>query len=127
GAVATQEADIIPQWQQLVLDRGDQSGMVAAWQIGASDGTTKQHVANMGESGSAIVKYDKSGPMTEAMQDFEIMGAERYCLALGKKAVRHAISNRVGQAEAPPLVLQICEQRSVGFVRTQNFNAKGFL
>lgn len=101
--------------------------MVTTRQIGSSDGTTKQHVANMGKSGSLIVKHDMPGRVPGAMQDLELMGAERYCLPLGKKAVRHAVPYRIGQAEAPPLVLQICKQRTVGFVRTQNFHAKGFL
>src|SRR5215210_6197282 len=49
GSVSADERDVVPEGQELLLDRPDQGPAVAARQIGASDGAAKQDIPDKSE------------------------------------------------------------------------------
>ena len=128
GPVAADEADVVAERQQLFLDRGDQRGVVAARQVGAADRAAKQHVADMGEFGGAVVVDDMAGRMAGAMQHLERHARRSDTVSpSSRKRSGTQLRTRVGQAEALRLVLEIGEQRPVGLVRADDLDAERVL
>src|SRR6476661_1984089 len=50
GAMAADEADVVAERQQLVLDRTDQCGVAASRQVGTADRAVEQDIADMREA-----------------------------------------------------------------------------
>src|SRR6202020_2893066 len=63
GAMAADEADIISERQQLLLDRFDQGAVIATRKIGATDRAVEQDIADMGEAHILVEKDHAAGGM----------------------------------------------------------------
>src|SRR3954464_6782081 len=92
GAVAADEADVIAERQQLVLDRTDQGGMAAAGQVGAADRAVEQDVADMREAQAPIEKDDAAGRVAGAVQDLEGQLADADRVAFLEPAVGREVA-----------------------------------
>lgn len=110
GTMPAQEADIVPQRQQLFLDHADQGLVIAAGKIGTSNRAVEKHIADMRKTRRAIEEDDVSRRMPRTMQHLEAVVTERHRLTLGQETVRHAVADGVGYAETASLVLEIVEQ-----------------
>ena len=69
--MAADEADIVAERQQLVLDRLDQGGVIAAGNVASADRALEQHVAHMGEALLRVEEGDAARRMARAMKDVE--------------------------------------------------------
>ena len=65
--MAGHKGDIIAEWKQFGLDRGDQRGMIATLKVGAADAAFKQYVADKGVTTAWIKEYDVTWRMPGAM------------------------------------------------------------
>src|SRR5581483_12071263 len=92
GAVAADEADIVAERQQLVLDRRDQRGVAAAWQVGAADRAIEQHVADMGKAHLPVEIDHAARRMAGAMQDIEGERADLNLFAFLQPAVGREVA-----------------------------------
>src|ERR1700733_12682747 len=91
--VAADEADIVAERQQLVLDRPDQRCMIAAGKVGSSDRAVEQHVADMRKAHLLVEEHHAAGRMARTMQDVEAQFADRGLVAFSEPAVRREIAH----------------------------------
>src|SRR5215475_6581402 len=85
--MAADEADIVPERQELLGDRLDKRGVAAAGQVGAPDRAVEQHITDMGEAQFLIDVDDAARRMAGAVQDVESEIADSDLLAFLEIAV----------------------------------------
>ena len=76
GAMARQEGDIVPQREELVADRVDERGVVAAGEIRAPDRAGEEDVAHDRKTCGSIVEDDMAGRVPGAVNDVKPRGAD---------------------------------------------------
>src|SRR6516164_8269855 len=99
--MATNEADIVAERQQLVLDRLDQGCMIAARNIAASDRAVEQDIADMGKAHLLVEVHDAAWRVTGTMQDLEGQFADRDGITFLQPAIRREIAH-AAHAETRP-------------------------
>src|SRR5690606_19756232 len=71
------EADVIAERQELFADGSEQRLVIASRQVGPSDRSSKQHIADLRETCLAIIVDHVTGRMPRAMEDLEGVTAKR--------------------------------------------------
>src|SRR4051794_36271771 len=71
GAVPADEADVVAERQELLLDGPDQQGVIAPGQVRPADRPAKEHVAHESEAVRRVDEDDASWRMARAMEDIE--------------------------------------------------------
>src|SRR4051794_3260706 len=124
--VAAEEGDFVRKRHELHLDRRDEGGVIAADDVGATDGTAEQHVADDGEGLAARDEDDAAGRVPRAVQDVEGKLADRDRVALVEPAVRRNVS-RLDHAVLAPALDELIEQELVVPVRALDRHAEPLL
>jgi hypothetical protein len=114
--VAADEADMIAERQQLVLDRADQRRVVATGQVGTADRSIEQHVADQCETHLLVGEHHTARRMAGAMQDVESQFADLGLVTFVEPAIRREIAH-VGHAEIRAAFDDMIEHVLVGDMR----------
>lgn len=71
GAMAGDEADIVPKGEQLLADGAHQGLVVALGKIGTAYAAIEQHITNEGETFLLAEKHHMARGMAWTMDDFQ--------------------------------------------------------
>lgn len=83
------ELDIVTQGPEAFLYGMDQGVVIAFRKIGPSDGSTEQYVADDGETGPGLKKYNMAGGMAGAMMHIQGNVTELHRIPFIQPPVRH--------------------------------------
>lgn len=119
------EAHIVAQREECLLDRVDQVPMIAARKIGATDGALKEYVAHLGQTLTSMEEHHMPWCMTRAMQHLKLLLANGDDIALIEPACRLEGADR-RKAEHLALFGQPLKQKVIGAVRADDGHAQPF-
>ena len=125
AAVAGQHDGVFWQHQQFLADIAQKVGMAAAFEIGATDGFVKQHVACNQQVLFGAVKHHMAGRVAGDVQHLETVCAHVQLVAFFQPAAWvHRLGH--GETEVGGDFGQIVEQPLVGAVRA-DYRQRGML
>ena len=124
--MARHKGDVVAQRPELFDHGADQCGRIAHREVGATDRTLEQNVADLSESRRAIEEDDVPGRMAGAVTHRPDRFPQRYRVAILQPAVGRE-GARVGQAVHPAALHDSVDPELVGLLRAGDLGAGLFL
>ncbi len=123
-AVAGDEAGGVAQWPEALADAGQQGGVGAAGEVGASDAAGKEHVADEGAGGLWRVEDDVPGGVPRGVVHGDGAVAESEGVAFAQPARGGEGLGGFFKAEGGGLLREGVEPERIGFVRADDRDAE---
>ena len=121
--VARDETDIITERPELVADRTDQRGVIAARQVGTADRALKQHIANHRQSRWRMEKHHVAGRVAGAVQNLQRQVTETHCVTVVQPAIGRERRRRA-ETEHTTLMGQLINPELVFLLRPLDWNVQ---
>ena len=103
GAMPRDEAEIVAQREELLLNRIEELAVIAARKVGAADGSPKEHVADLRQSIRGVDEHHMARGVSRTMQHLQAFLADLDNIALLQPLVWLEIAHR-RKSEHPTLV-----------------------